>query len=81
MQECGTPLPTRDLDGAPATCEEMLNRLNSGFQKWQVITKSNAYEEAQARANNGYPTIALEKNMSLWYTQTATVSSLPAKIW
>lgn len=62
MQECGTPLPTRALDGAPATCEEMLDRLNSGFQKWQVITKSNAYEEAQARANNGYPTIALEED-------------------
>lgn len=62
MQACGTPLPARASDGAPAICGEMLTRLSNGYRKWEVITNTNAYEEAQARANNGYPTIALEES-------------------
>lgn len=60
MEECNTPLPARSSDGAPAVCEEMLTRLTNGFGNWSLISMTNAYEEAQARANNGYPTIALD---------------------
>lgn len=60
MRACNTPLPARSSDGAPAVCEEMLTRLTNGFENWRLISMTNAYEEAQARANNGYPTIALD---------------------
>lgn len=60
MEACNTPLPARSSDGAPAVCEEMLTRLTNGFGNWSLISMTNAYEEAQARANNGYPTIALD---------------------
>lgn len=60
MLECDAPLPLR-ADGTPAVCKDILSALSSGFEKWRVIDMDKAYEEAQARANHGYPTIALEE--------------------
>ena len=48
MDECGTPLPS-------GVCATMLNQLESGSSSWGSVT----YQNAQVRANNGYPTIAI----------------------
>ena len=61
MEACDTPLFLRESDGAPAVCEDLFNTLSTNtFKKWRVIDTDKPYEEAQARANNGYPTLALE---------------------
>ena len=61
MEACGTPLFLRESDNMPASCEQLFNTLSGNtFKKWRVIDTDKPYEEAQARANNGYPTLALE---------------------
>lgn len=61
MDACETPLFVRESDGAPAVCSALFDTLSTNtFKKWRIIDTDKAYEEAQARANNGYPTLALE---------------------
>ena len=61
MEACDTPLFRRESDNAPAVCKDLFNTLSTNtFKKWRVINTDKPYEEAQARANNGYPTLALE---------------------
>ena len=61
MDACNTPLFLRESDGLPASCQQLVNTLSGNtFKNWRVIDTDKPYEEAQARANNGYPTLALE---------------------
>lgn len=57
MKECGTPLPDKTQDpGVAAVCEEMQNKLRgNNYGRWREIT----FDEAQIRANNGGPAIAI----------------------
>lgn len=58
MKQCGTPLP--DMDGTtdyPALCRQMAEDLSGDrYRNWESLS----FDEAQMRANLGYPTIALE---------------------
>ena len=57
MKECGTPLPDKTQDpGVAAGCEEMQNKLRgNNYGRWREIS----FDEAQIRANNGGPAIAI----------------------
>ena len=69
MDECGTPLPS-------GVCATMLNQLESGYSSWGSVT----YQNAQVRANNGYPTIAITSDHVAVVRPTKTAPPRPAGV-